>query len=740
GRVLDGPGDSPLLGHGWPSAVLGPFTLSAGRQPEAREEVVLEAWTADRAGVSVGDPVTLMVGSTSSTYRVSGLVNAPGGGMARQAALFFTDERARRLSGQPDQVDTIGVLADPGADPADLAAAVERAVPGVRTYTGNDRSDAESLDIGQTRSFVIELASSFGATMVIVVVIIVASTLALSVQQRRRELALLRAIGATPKQILGLIGAEAALVSAAGAVLGAVPGIALALLFHKTFAAVGVLPADFTLVVSPLPVLAAIPLCVSAARLGGWIAARRAAKVSPIEALGEAAVEPRKLGWIRTTIGLLLIPAALGAAVVLPIVLPGEAALDGASSSALLLVIAVALLGPRILGGAVSVLGSRLSRSAGVGGFLAVANARARSRRLSSATTPLIMGVTMAAAQIFSATTLDAAAHQQAADGILADHVVTPRSAGLSPELADVLRGLDGVSAVAPLVRTQTIITYSSGDSRQYKIFPTQGIDADGIEATIDLGVLAGNLADLRGDTVALSGLAAGTVGAGVGDIIDLHLGDGTAVQARVVALYEKGFGFGDVTLPHDVAIRHTTNHLDSWMLVTAEQGAEPAAVGETLRSAMAGYPTVVVADREAVVAAWSGQGDDSAINLLFNAILLGYIAIAVVNTLVMATAARAREFAMLRLIGARRRQVSSMMRREAQILVVAAVLVGTLAAVPSLIGISIAVSGSPVPSISPLAYAAIVSVAALIAWPAIMIAARVAMRTEPLEAINARE
>ncbi|MEU7861012.1 ABC transporter permease [Nonomuraea sp. NPDC049141] len=734
GRVLDGPDGFPLLGHGWPAAVLGPFTLSAGRQPQAPDEVVLESGLAGRAGVSVGGSVTLTVGSTSSSYRVSGLVTPPGGRLIRQSALFLTDERARQLSGRPDQVDAIGVLAAPHAEPADLATDVEKAVPKVVTYTGDDRSDAEILDIGATRSFVIELALSFGATMVMVVVIVVASTLALSVQQRRRELALLRAIGATPKQVLGMIGAEATLVSVAGAVLGAVPGIGLGLVFHEVFAAVGVLPEDFELVIGPVPVLASMVLCVIGARMGGWIAARRAAKVSPVEALGDAAVDPRKLGWIRMTIGVLLIPAALAAAIVLPIVLPGEAAVDGASSSALMLVIAVALLGPRLLGGAVSVLGPRLNRSGEVSGFLAIANAHARSRRLSSATTPLIMGVTMAAAQIFSATTLASAAQSQAVEGIRADYVVTPRSAGLSPELAGVLGRTAGVAAVTPVVRTQTIATYTSDDSQQYKIFATQGVDPGGLKATMDLGVLSGDLAGLRGETVALSRIAAGTIGAGLGDTVTLRLGDGAAVRARVVALYEKGFGFADVTLPHDLVIRHTTDHLDSWLLVKAAKGTD-------LRSALARYPTAAVADSGSFTAAQSGDGaGDSAVSLLLNAILLGYIAIAVVNTLVMATVARVREFAMLRLIGAKRAQVLSMMRRETRIIVVAAVLIGTLAAIPALVGVSVAVSRWPVPSIPPLAYAGIVLAAVLVAWPAIMISARVAMRQRPVEAIGARE
>jgi putative ABC transport system permease protein len=123
-------------------------------------------------------------------------------------------------------------------------------------------------------------------------------------------------------------------------------------------------------------------------------------------------------------------------------------------------------------------------------------------------------------------------------------------------------------------------------------------------------------------------------------------------------------------------------------------------------------------------------------VSLVLNALLLGYLAIAVVNTLVMATVSRVREFALLRLVGARTAQVRSMMRKEAGLIVICAVVVGSLAALPSLIGMSYAIRHSVFPSIPPLTYLGIVLVAALIAWPAVMLPARLALRPPAVEAI----
>ncbi|SIM52578.1 ABC transporter permease [Micromonospora cremea] len=739
-EVLAGPDGTPALGHGWQSATLGPFTTSAGRAPTGPDDVVLDSALAERAGVTVGASVRLVLGSNTSTYRVTGIAGLPAGSLVRQSALFFTDDRARELTGQPDRVDAIGVLAAPGVNADELASAIKAAAADVVVYTGSDRSEVEFLAIGSTRSFISELSLAFGGSMVLVIMIVVASTLALSVRQRLRELALLRAIGATPKQVLGMIAAETMVVGTLGAVLGVIPGIGLSFLFHETFTLVGAVPDDFELSISPLPVLVAMVLCLVGARLGGWIAARRAAKLRPVDALGEAAVEPPKLGWLRLTIGLLLVPVGLATAAVLPLVLPGEGAVESAAFSAFLLVFAVALLGPRLLGGAVTVLGPSLNRRSGVSGFLATANAHANSRRLAAATTPVIMGITLAAAQLFSATTSSSAAQDQAADGLRADYVVTSTSAGVSPEVADVLRDVPGVSAVTPVVRTRTL-AFTSGDDPQIRTYPAQGTIGHRLAETMDLAVLQGDVADVRGNTVALSRIAAGTLGAALGDTVDLRLGDGTPIRPTVVALYERGLGFGDVTLPHDLVLEHTTDRLDFAVLIAPATGTDVGALGDALRSAVQHLPSVQVNNRESFVAAQRDAATgESAVGLILNAVMLGYLAIAVVNTLVMATAARFREFALLQLVGATRRQVFAMMRSETRIIVVAAVLIGTLAAIPSLIGTSIGLTRTLIPSIPLLIYLGIVAVAALLGWAAIMTSTRIAMRSQPVDAIGVRE
>ncbi|GAB3840974.1 ABC transporter permease family protein [Dactylosporangium cerinum] len=163
----------------------------------------------------------------------------------------------------------------------------------------------------------------------------------------------------------------------------------------------------------------------------------------------------------------------------------------------------------------------------------------------------------------------------------------------MSPELAGLLRDVPGVETVTPVVRTRVMATFRNGDDLQIRQYAAQGVGADRLADTLDLAVRAGNLADLRGDTVALSRIAAGTLGATVGATVTMNLGDGTPVRPTVVAIYERGLGFGDVTLPHDLVLAHTTDRVDAAVLIAAA-GTD---VG-VLRSAVRDLPTVRVDDR----------------------------------------------------------------------------------------------------------------------------------------------
>jgi putative ABC transport system permease protein len=218
-----------------------------------------------------------------------------------------------------------------------------------------------------------------------------------------------------------------------------------------------------------------------------------------------------------------------------------------------------------------------------------------------------------------------------------------------------------------------------------------------------------------------------------------VYLGDGVERDLKVVALYANGLGFGDVTVPRDLLAEHTATGLDDAILVSAAGNADLAGVGAALRGLSSRYPGLEVLDRSAFTAAQHDQrGQRSSTNLIGNGFLLLYLVVAVVNTLVMATGARTREFAMLRLIGTSRRHVRRMMALEAGIVVGAATAIGSAVAVVPLIGISVATTGRALPTVEPVVYGAIVLITAVIGLSSIVLATRSALRGRPVDQVGA--
>ncbi|MEV5751003.1 FtsX-like permease family protein [Actinoallomurus sp. NPDC052308] len=716
------------LGHGWASAALTPLTPAIGRPPASAGEVVLDAVLARRARVTAGDRVKIMAGGAPATYQVSGVTARHGAD--RHPALFFSDAEAERFAGRPGTVDAIGVLTAPHTDTGDLAARIGRALRGTRANvtTGAARSRVEFPDVRRARSDLQEMAGALTGTIILVTVLVVAGTLALTFHRRRREIALLRAIAATPRQISKMIAAEMLVVSLVAAALGWLPGVVVAFALKSALGAVGLIPADYAFSAGPLPALVALGACVGVAELAAWAASRRAVRVRPVEALGEAALERRGTGGARVAAGLGLLLIG-GAASLLPLFFGSVFAVAGAGSGGLIMIIAVVLLGPPVVKAMTRLLAVPLRRSFGTPGYLAAAGARASSRRLAAAISPMILIVGFALIQLGLPTIMAAAAHRDATRGVLADRTLA-RDGGVPPDALDAARNTPGVLAATPIVHSTIYAAITMlGDPEVFE-YQAQGIDPRGLDRTLDLGVQSGNIGDLAGGTVAISRAAAGTLGARVGSTVRLYLGDGTPVTPRVIAVYRRGAGFGDITLPHPDLLPHTTRRIDETILVRARPGTS---LGELERR----YPGLTVHDRDGIAAAQRSQQNGailtSALPLLM---IFGYIAVAVANALVLSVTERTREFALLRLVGATHRQIMRMMRAEAVLVAVIAVAIGTAVPLLPLATIGYGLTGNPMPYLPPLLYVAITGGASLLGTLSILVPARIALRSHPKESL----
>jgi putative ABC transport system permease protein len=373
---------------------------------------------------------------------------------------------------------------------------------------------------------------------------------------------------------------------------------------------------------------------------------------------------------------------------------------------------AVALLGPPLARAAVALVGPPL-RAAGGTGELAAANLRTGARRMASVVAPLTLMIALSGTLLFAQTTLNGAAEAQAADGTVADYVLGP---AVPAPAAEAVRRVPGVRAVTRVLHTRV----RSADGP----YSAQGVTPRNLAATMDLDVRSGSLDRLGPGTMAVrEGL-----GMDVGDSVSFAMADGAEVTQRVVAVYTRGLGFGDLTLPHDLVAAHTDSTLGT-VLVSA-----PGLAKDALRGAVP--PGVTVLDQAEAADRPSG----TAINYLALGLIVAFAGIAMVNTLAMAVAGRSRELALLRLAGATRRQVLRMLRWETLAFALIATVLGAAIAALTLTAYSAGMTGSPVPHVPPLGAAAIVAVAALLALLSVTLPARTSLRTPPAETITVRD
>ncbi|MFD4632900.1 ABC transporter permease [Streptomyces sp. NPDC058284] len=698
-------GDKGVTAHGWGATAFTGEKLTAGRAPHPGE-VVLAA-----PGAAVGDRTTLTTADGPRDFRVSGTVrtaDAP-------PTAWFADSEAVRLSGHPGRIDAIAVLPKAGVSPDTLKAQVAKALGDRATvHTGDDRSAAEGSELAYAKDMLTGLGGSFGGIAALTAVFTAAGTVALSVGQRAREYALLRAIGTTPRQIRRTIATETLLVAPFAGAIGVLPGIALANWWFGRLKEKGAIPEAVNLSVSFVPLVSAIGVAVLTALGAGYLAARRPSRIKPGQALSEASVERAGPGWIRTPLG---VAAAVGGVVFAGFAAnnTGEDAANAALGVIMLFMLAVALLGPLVARGCAALFGLPL-RGAGASASLAAANSRTNARRLASAITPIVLAMAFSSVLVFMHTSEDRVAADQQRAGITADHIVS-REAGLAPGEVTKAAHADGVTAAVGLLKTSVLVPVGSGGDRWLESASAQGVtgSAADLAEVQDLKVETGALALGRGE-VAVDTRLADSAHVKTGERIDVRLPDGTKASPKVVATYGRGLGLSQVTMAAADLKQHVTSSFTQE--IWAKGGSAQALAGlGTLRD-RDGYATAQSMDRE--LNAWA--------NTTMAAVLGGFAAVAVVNTLVMTVLDRRRELGTLRLIGSTRRQVMRMIRWEALLVACAGIVIGSAIALATLVPMMNGLTGQA-PYIPPLVYGSFVAAILTLGLASATIPARAALR-----------
>ncbi|MEU7481157.1 ABC transporter permease [Lentzea sp. NPDC042327] len=717
-------------GHGWGSAGLTPYSLSDGKAPAGRDDVVLDSGLAAAAGVKPGASVRVAVRGVTQTFRVTG-VAGQNGDANPAGALFFTDDTARRLAG--GSIDSVAVVLAPGADVTAVAAAISAKVgTGAEVLTGDTRGLAELPGTLASRETIVILAAVFGTAVVLIVMFGVASTFGLSLQQRVREMALLRGVGATPGQLRRMIGSETAVLSVLAVLLALFPGYWLGNALFAVLSSSGVVSSSVVYHAGWAPMAVGALVTVLAAALATRFAGRKSARTEPVVAAAESASEAKWFSKWRLIFALFFLANGIGLAVATATLMEnGPTLASTAGPASVLFCIGIALLAPGITKALIAVLWWPVRLLSGLSGRLAVRNAMTSSVRTAGAIAPIILLVGIATGTLYMQATEDTVSQASYDRNVLADHLLVSSSGGFAPEVLDRVRTTPGVAAATDFV-TSTGYLGGGGDSVELR-----GVSADGVARNLDLPLVAGSLDRLTGDAVALSDKTAEKQGVKVGDRLPLQLGDGTGVRPTVVALYADNPDQNYLTLPADTLARHTTEGVVSQILVRSNEG-QVGAVRDRLSTLAAGVPGTELVDSSAL-AARNNQIQQilASANYTIVAMIVSYAAITVLNTLIAVTRKRKAEFGLQQLVGATKRQVLGMLTAEGVLVGVVAILLGTIASATTIVPYSLVKTGDWLPSGSIGIYLAIVAGSLLLVFGATLTSSWRGMRSPAVEAVK---
>ncbi|MGW3209077.1 FtsX-like permease family protein [Streptomyces sp. NPDC001135] len=723
-RLASGPSDT--TGHPWSSARYAGYRLVAGRVPSGTGEIAVGGGSK----ALIGHQTEVATRDGVRRYRVVGVTGA----LWFENAVFFNDAEAERLSPGVNALVT-------DQDAGRLSSLVGgRAV----VLTGEDLTRIDPDDTGGSAALANAqaMAGSTTGLAVCVAVFVVVATFAFATEQRRRELALLRLVGAAPRQVRRMVLGEALLIGLAAAITGCVLAPLGTVPLRSWMLDHDVAPSWFTIPFNVVPLLISFVIGVAAALAGSAATLLRVSLIRPIEVLRESAVERRGMTPIRWLLGIGMLAGAVVAGIEIARTTPYLAAtVRKYEAVPVLYVGAVTLLSPVLLPPVTRLLIRPLRRSAKAGPLLVRENLLASRRRTAATVAPIVVAVGLVGTLLTMQKSGDAAVIARQRQEIHASAVVVPGSdLGLDARTLDRLRAVPGVR-VTPVAAMNVRIGTAHGE--QIDSLTTNAVPRKAMGDTIRPPVISGSLTSLPENFLVIDEHAAESDDLSVGQHVVALLPTGRRVPTVIAAVVARGLHGDDTYVPSALADTLTTSqvYLDSAVGTSRKLDAQQtAAVNRALADSGAHvmtYDAYLKAQRSHA----ARQTNNAAVVIL--GIALAYALIAVANTLIMAMAGRRREFALLALAGTARGQIMRVAAAESAVAVVVGTVLATVATVLAAVTQHASLSRlmTAAPTVIPWTQiGGTVAICALVALATASAATWSASRRPAIEAVDIRE
>lgn len=646
------------------SSIGGAVTYSSGRAPSGSDEVAVDAGSVAQASLEVGDRIRVLFRGPPREFTVVGVARfGDQDRLGSTTTALFDLSTAQEVLGKTGTYDEIRVAGTDGLSADDLRDRIAGALPaGIEAVTGQAVADERAAALEDDLGFISTFLLVFAAIAVFVGSFIIWNTFSILVAQRTRELALLRAIGATRRQVRRSVLVEAGVVGVVASIVGVALGVGLARLLVVLLGQTGVeMTAPSIGDLTARTVLISVAVGVVITVLAAVAPARKATRVAPVEALRESVPGGYRFSLRRAVVGgvvLALGASALGAG------LFGGAGVELVGIGVLVTFLGVTTLLPLLSRVLARGLGAPLPVLAGTTGQLARDNAMRNPKRTAATAAALMIGLAMVATITVLAQSLKVSIGSDVERTITSELVLQAAGQGaLTPDVARAVRGTDGVQVVSEVAWGEMTV-----DGAVNGVSP---VDPATIGEVIDLGVADGELASMSSGKVVVHEGVAEEKGWQVGDVIDVEWPQSGAGTLEIGGVFtEKDAVSADYLVSLETYDANVAGRLDAMVLLRTEPGADVAAVQAAVTDAVAPYADTQVLTADELTESIAGEVDQFL--LMVTALLMLAVVIAlmgIVNTLALSVFERTREIGLLRAVGMTRSQVRRMVRWESVVI-----------------------------------------------------------------------
>ncbi len=663
-------GGAPTLGVEFdPDQQISALHIAQGRPPTTPNDVVMDLGTAQKYDFKVGQKVRILLQGPTRTFTITGLTRfGTANNLAGATLAAFDTPTAQAVLGEVGKFDNINIVSAPGANKAVVQRDIARVLPrGVEVVTGQTVVNEATGAISQALGFFNTALLVFGFIALFVGGFTILNTFSITVGQRTRELALLRIVGASRRQVFRSVLGEAFIVGLVSSLIGLGLGVLAAVGLEKLLSGFGVTLPSGPLAFEARTVVVCLIVGIGVTMVAAISPARRAVRIAPVAAVSERQTEaeiPLRRRFIRggviTLIGVALLAVGLT-----------QPAIQLVGLGAVLIFVGVAMLAPAVARPMASVIGRPLARLLGTSGRLGRENSMRSPRRTAQTSAALMVGLALVSAIAVFGASLSRSATSSVDNAISADLIVSTTSKNgngqFSTTVPTVIAGVPGVTA------TSTV--YGGQFEFQHSLENLLAVGTTNLSQTVILDMTSGTSRSLATGALLIDTNTASADHLSVGNTVPVRFALTGPSTMRIGGIYQPNALAGKYLVGDGFFLTHFQNPLPNAAL--AKTDGSPG-VQQSVERALAGYPNVQVQSRaqfEATQTAQVNQLLGLVYALLGLAVIIALIGI--VNTLMLSVFERTHEIGLLRAVGMKRRQIRAMIRSESVILAVFGAIIG---------------------------------------------------------------